>query len=497
MGIVRKQSTYSAIFTYIGFVFGALNALWLLPHFVSQDAYGLTRLMIDFAMFFSALSTLGSLNGLYKFNPFYRSYLMIEDNDLPFLTMIVCTVGSVLFIVCSLIFKNFLARKFGNNSPLFVAHYNLVIPFTLSYTCVMLLEGYCWVIQKTIISNFVKELFFRVTTTLLILLYILKVISLQQFFLLFSLSYIPSVVILAWLVFTNGNIKICTRISSATKRLYKRILLFVSFHFSGMLIAILPNTIDGIFIASLSADGLKNLAVYSIPKYLVSTMDVPQRSMTGITITLISEAWKSKDRRRILELYKKTSLNLLIIALGLFGLIYPNMDNLIRLLGNDYALAKEICLVAGVAKIIDMGMGMNAQILSLSKYWRFDFYTSASFIIVNIILDIVLIRRFGVLGAAYAGAIALMFYNMIRFFYLWRFFKMQPFTSKTISALVIGIAAIIIAYFIPYLGNKFVDGAMRCCLFTVLFSVPIIYFNISDDITNMYKTMLNKFIKKN
>ncbi|MDE1190700.1 MAG: polysaccharide biosynthesis C-terminal domain-containing protein [Arachidicoccus sp.] len=496
MGIVRKQSTYSTLLTYIGFLIGALNTLWLLPHYVSQDAFGLTRLMIDFALFFSALSTLGSLNGLYKFNPFYRAYLPPDDNDLPFLTLLACLSGSILFIIASLIFKDFLARKFGNNSPLFVANYKLVIPFTVSYTCIMLLEAYCWIIKKTVISNFVKELFFRLTTTILILLYACHVISLERFFALFSLSYIPSIIILAYLIFTNNNIILCTKISSVTKRLYKRILVFISFHFSGMLIAILPNTIDGIFIAGLSANGLESLAVYSIPKYLIATLEVPQRSMMGISVALISEAWKNRDKNKIAELYRKTSLNLLVIGIVLFGLIYVNIDNLVRFLGKDYVLIKQICLIAGIAKIIDMGMGMNAQILSLSKYWRFDFYTSASFIIVNIILDIFLIKMYGPIGAAYAGAIALIFYNLIRFFYLWKFFKMQPFTSKSLLAVILGLVAFFATYFIPYLNNIFTDTVVRTIVFCLLYIPGVLFFRISEDINASYRILINKLFHR-
>lgn len=496
MGIVRKQTAYSFVFTYIGFAIGAINTLWLFPHFFSREEFGLTRLMLDFAVFFSALSTLGSLNGLYKFNPFYRSYLGVEKNDLPFLSLMASLLGSILFIAGSLIFEGFLARKFGHNSPLFILHYRLVIPFTISYACVMMLEGFCWIIKKTIISNVVKELFFRITTSVLISLYIFKVISIDTFFRLYALSYVPAIIILAYVVFTNGGIGICARISYATKRLYKKILTFVSFHFSGMLITILPKTIDGILIAGLSSNGLANLAIYIIPNYLVTVMEVPQRSMLGIATTLIAEAWKNKDRKKIEELYHKTSLNLLIVGLGLFGIIYPNMDNLVRFLGPDYVLAKEIFLIAGIAKLVDLGMGMNAQILSLSKYWRYDFYTSAVFIVVNIILDFFLIKKYGLMGAAYGGAIALIFYNLMRCFYLWRLLKMQPFTSKTIATIAFAMIAIFAAFSLPILKHLFMDGVLRSFIFAIIFVPAIIYFNISEDITAYYKTMLNKISSK-
>lgn len=495
MGIVRRQSTYSTIFTYLGFAIGAVNTVLLFPSFFSKEEFGLTRIMIDFSLFFSALSTMGSLNALYKFNPFYKDFLPKGKNDLPFLTLLVNVLGCVLFLIASIVFEPYLERKFGNNSPLFVAHYRLVIPFTISYTFLMLLEAYCWVIKKTIISNLVKELFYRLTTTVFILMYILHWISLDLFFILFAYSYVPALIVLIFVIYKNGGLTICAKVSRATKRLYKKILVFVTYHYSGLLIGVLPRTVDGLLIAGMTDKGLENLAVYSIPVYLASIMDVPYRSMQGITTTLIAEAWKNKDMKKIAELYHKTSINLLVFGLAIFGLLLPNLDNLVRF-NPDYSMAKAIFIVAGLAKIIDLGMGMNAQILLLSKYWKIDFYSSVFFIVINIVLDFFMIRRFGVMGAAYGTAIALIFYNLIRFSYLWWLFKLQPFDRKTLYVLVIAGAALLITWQIPFMGNLYVDTILRCAVFALLYGPAVLYFNISEDISAMYKGVVQKIRHK-
>ncbi|ANI88408.1 hypothetical protein A9P82_03275 [Arachidicoccus ginsenosidimutans] len=496
MGIVRKQSTYSTIFIYIGFAIGAVNMLVLLPK-LPQDASGLTRMVNEVALVFSGFATLGSLNVLYKFYPFYRSYLKPEKNDLPFLTLTANLIGCILFILVSIFFKGFIQRKFGESSPLFVAHYHLIVPYTISYLCLMLLESFCWIIRKTIISNIARELIFRLTSSVLILLYIFKIISLNTFFELFSFSYVPSLIVLLYCIFKNGTIKICTQVSSATKRLYKRMLVFMSVHYSGALISIIPNAIDGIFIAGIAKNGLETLFVYTMAVYLVSVIEVPQRTIIAITTPLIGEAWKNKDKGKIAELYQKTSLNLLILGLALFSIIELNIDNLIRFEGSSYALIKPVFLIIGMGKLIDLGMGMNAQILGLSKYWRFDFYTSASFIAVNVLLDFFMIKTFGPIGAAYGRSIALVFYNLMRFFYLWKLYNLQPFSSKTLMTLVFGAIALIVAYIIPYVGNMFVDVTVRTTVFLLLYIPLILRFKVSEDINAMYKTALNKFLKKN
>ena len=224
-------------------------------------------------------------------------------------------------------------------------------------------------------------------------------------------------------------------------------------------------------------------------------MDVPFRSMVGITTTLIAEAWKNKDLPKIAELYRKTSINLLVFGLAIFGLLMPNLDNLVRF-NPEYSLAKAIFIIAGLAKIIDLGMGMNAQILLLSKYWKMDFYSSVCFIIINIVLDFFMIRHYGVMGAAYGSAIALICYNLIRFTYLWWLFKLQPFNRKTLFVLLIAAAAIFLTWQIPYIGNLYADTLLRSAVFTLLYGPAVLYFNISDDITAMYKGAVKKILRK-
>jgi len=359
--------------------------------------------------------------------------------------------------------------------------------------CLIVLEAFCWTIKKTIITNVAREIVFRIVNSVIILLYIFKVISVETFLRLLSISYLPSVLILLYVILKDGTIKICTVISRVTQRLYTKILTFISFHFTGILISIIPPAIDNVMIAGLSSGGLSNVWIYTIPVYLVSIMEVPFRSMAGITTALIAEAWKNKDKEKIEELYKKTSLNLLIIGAALFGILLLNMDNLARFLGPGYELLKILFLIKGIAKLIDLGAGMNAQILSLSQYWRFDFYTSAAFISVNVVLDFVLIKIFGVIGAAYGSGIALVFYNFARFFYLWKFYGLQPFSSKTLATLAIGAIAFFAAYFIPYTKNIFLDIAVRTITFGLLFAVPVLYFRISEDINVLFQTAIRQF----
>jgi O-antigen/teichoic acid export membrane protein len=495
MGIIRKQSIYSSLFIYLGFLIGAINVLILFPdqRFFTPQQFGLTRLLIDVSLLFATLCTIGSIPATIKFFPFYKSYLKEKENDLPALTIGTTLVGCLLFIAFASFFKDFIIRKFGSNSPLFVSHYHLIYPLTITFAFFMLFESYAWVARKTIASNFLKELLFRIITTILILLRIFNIIDIEDFLILFSCVYLPSTMILLLIIARSGSFSLNFSISHVTKRLYKRILRFALLLFSGAVLNVLSRTIDIIIIASQSPGGLTDAAIFTIPTYLVTIMDVPQRSIISIATPIISEAWKDRNLAKIREIYQKTSLNLLIIGLALGGAIYLNMDNAVRFLGDTYQPIKAIVLVMGIAKLIDLGTGLNSTILLLSKYWRIDFITNMCFVAMAIPLNYFLIRSFGVMGAAYANFISLTIFNLIRLFYIYKLFKLQPFSSGTVASVLMGLSLItLIHYLLPFWGNLYADSALRTVIYLVAFTAVIVQFKISPDINELVTIFLQK-----
>jgi O-antigen/teichoic acid export membrane protein len=278
--------------------------------------------------------------------------------------------------------------------------------------------------------------------------------------------------------------------------LYEKIVAFGLFIFSGTVLNVVSRTVDVIIISSQSTAGLKDTAVFVTATYLITLMEVPQRSIVSIATPIIAEAWKDRNISKIMWLYQKTSLNLLIIGLAIWGCILLNMDNAIKFLGSTYAPMKEIVVIMGIAKLIDLGTGLNSQILLLSKFWKIDFITNTLFVVMSIPLNYILINEYGVIGSAFANLIALSLFNFIRFFYIWKLFKLQPFTAQTFYALLIALVCIAVLYFIPSIPNIFIDVFVRSVLFLICFATAILSFKISADINSLYNLGLEKLKAK-
>jgi O-antigen/teichoic acid export membrane protein len=501
MGTIQKQSVNSSLFILLGFIIGAINILVLFPGFFTQSEIGLTRAMIDISLTLSVLCTLGSIPVIYKFFPFYNDYTGPDNNDLPMITAIVSTIGFTITCLVGYFARDFIIRKLGK-SPEFASFFYTVYPYTFFLLLFIWLEAFSWCLKKTALPNFLRETAIRIITTILIILYALKIIDLKLFINLFSLIYLLPALFLLITLIQSGKWKFnLIPLSSVTKRLRKRMFTFGMFLFGAQFLNVLARTNDTFLVIGLR--GLAETGIFSIALYVSAAMEIPQRSITSISIPILAEAWKNKDMRRISSIYSKSISNLLVIALGMFGLIWLNIHNLVNFLNHlaskgsgDYQIISSLVFVMGLSKVLDLSTGVNGQIIGTSNYWRFDFYTNVFYTVLSIPLNFVLIKYFGLMGLAYSNLIALSLYNVSRYIFLFKKFGMQPYQLKHLAVLLICLSIYWGIHYVPQSPNLYLDILVRSSLFIFLFA-PIVYFSkVAPDLMNIVEDRI-RFIRGN
>jgi O-antigen/teichoic acid export membrane protein len=498
MTTIRRQSIFSLIFIYAGFLIGAFNVLYLFPKYFTPAEFGLTRLLLELAILLSTLCTAGMVPVSIKFFPFHKRYLPEKKNDLLFVTLTVTIIGIALMMIALPMLKPVIIRKFGYRSPLFVENYELLYPLTIGMALFSLFEGYAWIIRKTILSNFLKEFLFRFLTTVLILGWIIGMIKgFPQFAQLFSFTYIPPLLILIYYIRKSREFPLHPQISPVTNKLTGKMAGFGLAFFASSTLNALAKTNDSIILASQSTQGLTDTAVFNIATYLITLMEVPQRSLTSAATPQIAIAWKDRNMARLTSIYQKTALNLLIIGMGLISLIWLNIDELVIILGPTYAPIASLILILGLAKIIDMGTGMNSQILMLSKHWKIDLFSNMFFVVISLALNYVLTRKLGVRGPAYGGLIAIIFFNLIRFVAIWKIYHLQPFSWNNAKVLVIAFICILIAWLIPDTNNLYLNILLPSAAFVILFASTILKMKISTDMNELLSNVSKRFFKFN
>ncbi len=493
MGIIQKQGTRSSIFLLIGFCIGGVNLLILFPKIFTQEEIGLTRAIIDTATVLSMLATLGTSPVIYKFFPFYKSNTTKNNNDLPFITGLVCLLGFLLICVTGFIFKDFIIRKLGK-APLFGEYFYLVYPYTFLMLAFSWMEAFGWALKKTVTTNFLKETLVRILTTLFILFVWVGFIDKHTFIQLFSTLYLLPVLILFIVLINTREWKFNFKISRVTQKFKGKMATFGMFVFGATFLGVASRTVDSFMIIGIK--GLEKTAIFTIASYLVAFMDLPARSLTSIATPILSESWKAKNYTNILNIYKKSTITLLVTGLFIYFMVLLNINNLVGFLSEDWAEVPMVVLIMGLAKLIDLGTGVNGQIIGTSINWKFDFYTNVLLTLMAFPLNFFMITYFGIIGAAFSNLIAISIYNAVRFGFIYKKYGWQPYGFEHLKVLLVGLILFIGVYAIPFIVNIYVDSIFRAVLFAGLFIPAMFRMNVSEDFNSTAKNMLNSLFRK-
>jgi O-antigen/teichoic acid export membrane protein len=487
MSQIRKQSIISSVVVYIGFAIGFLNTyLFTREGGFTQAEYGLTGIFMAIANIMYSVANLGMAAYINKFYPYYNDNLPKKKNDMLSWALLVSLVGFCLVVIAGLLFKDLVIRKYGTNSPDLVKYYYYVFPFGLGLTLFTILEAYSWQLKKSVLTNFLREIQFRLLTTLLIILSFTGVIaSFDLFIKIYSFTFLAiAFILLGYLAFTK-HISFAFSVSKVSKKFFKKIIALISFVYGGSLVFTVSMVIDTIIIAAVLPDGLAMAGVYTLAQNIASLIQAPQRGVISSSIGPLSKAWKDKDMAKISRIYHSSSINQLLFSVGMFALIWLNFDDAVLNfhLQHRYLEAAWVFFFIGLMRIVDMGTGVNSQIIGTSTLWRFDFVTGIILLSITLPLNYILTKYYyGVTGPAIANLITFSIYNAIRYVFLIKKFNLQPFSVKTLYTIILGIALFYCCHFLFQSMHGFWGMVWRSITFLILYIAGAKLLSLSPDI---------------
>jgi O-antigen/teichoic acid export membrane protein len=94
------------------------------------------------------------------------------------------------------------------------------------------------------------------------------------------------------------------------------------------------------------------------------------------------------------------------------------------------------------------------------------------------VLNVLLIPRFGIEGAAIATGLASTLFNLMKFFYIWKKFGMQPYDKRTLETVLIIAISLLAGFFIPVPHNAWLAILERGSLIALIYGGLTLAFGI-------------------
>lgn len=482
MGIVQKASIKLTAVIYLGAALGYFNKVLLFTNFLSPTQVGLAGILTNVAILYAQFATLGMPTVSNRFFPFFMNKEK-RHHGFFFWGNVIVFAGFLLTTLLFLVFRPIIIRQYIDNSPLLVDYYYYLIPFAFATVYFQYFESYLRALLKTVVPTFLNEVFSKILVSVCIALYALKWINFHQFVIIYVVSnLVITFTLLVYIIFLKQFFILPER-SRMYKRLFKPILLYGTFTILSTLGGGILVNVDNLMIASKL--NLAQAGIYTTIFLMATGLSLPYRSIQKITYPLVGRFWKNRDMAAVLDLYRKTTLVMMITGGGLFLLFWGNINYIFRFIPKEYSVAKFSFLLLCIGKYIDMTTGLNGIILVTSKKYKYDLYFLLLLVVLTIILNLLLIPLYGITGAALAAVIGLTFQNFLRLMFVWYNFKMQPFTMNCLWILLIAAGTLGIVHLIPFLFNKYISICINSFVISVIYMGLILFLRLSPEINNM------------
>jgi O-antigen/teichoic acid export membrane protein len=147
--------------------------------------------------------------------------------------------------------------------------------------------------------------------------------------------------------------------------------------------------------------------------------------------------------------------------------------------------------------IIELGTGVNGQIIGTSTHWRVELWTSLLLTLMIIPLSYTLTNKYGLIGPAYANLVSFSVYNFIRYYFLWKKFNLQPFTFKTLELLIMATATyFLVDVCFSGLKESWFGLLGSCAMYGLIYAGWIYKRKLSPDVHQLLETLENRLRRK-
>ena len=115
--------------------------------------------------------------------------------------------------------------------------------------------------------------------------------------------------------------------------------------------------------------------------------------------------------------------------------------------------------ILGANVLFNMATGFNSEIISYSKYFRFNIISVLVLVVLNISLNVYFLTQtnLGIIGVAFASLIAMTLFNSFKLYFIYSKFGILPFDKKYAQLFFVILVITSAIYFLPEFSNHFVN----------------------------------------
>lgn len=216
----------------------------------------------------------------------------------------------------------------------------------------------------------------------------------------------------------------------------------------------------------------KDVGIYNAAAIMSAQMAIFLTSFNAIFSPTIADLYNQGNMDQLNKLLKTITKWIFALTIPTFLVLISFPRQIMGLFGMNFKVGGSVLIVLGLAQIVNASVGSVGFMLIMTGKQKLEFLNNVVLCGVNIFLNIILIPRYGILGAAIAMGISIALVNLARLLEVYYLHRIHPYKFSYWKPITAGVTAIfsfiILRQFIRFTGWAWLMGAILLVIFYVM-----------------------------
>ena len=181
----------------------------------------------------------------------------------------------------------------------------------------------------------------------------------------------------------------------------------------------------------------REIGIFTVSFKVAFTLTIIFHALNSILAPFIAEVYAEENMNKLAYQFKAVTRWILMLTLPITLVMFLEASDIMSVLKPEYVAGTPILQMLTLSHLVSVAVGPVALILTMTRYARLNLIDLFLTLVLSLVLDFALIPKYGAYGAAVAGAVAVVFLNILRLIQVYVIFGIQPYnwhTLKTIAA---------------------------------------------------------------
>lgn len=270
----------------------------------------------------------------------------------------------------------------------------------------------------------------------------------------------------------------------------KEVLLYSLPLFMSSIIGILLRQTDILMLGYITNE--EAVAVYKISVQLCSIIPFINKITGTFFGPMISSLYHSGNKEDMKHTYRIITKWTFTVGLMIFlGIVFFG-ESALHLFGREFIYGHTALILVAVGNLAKVITGQSGSMNSMTGHTKVNLVTSVVTFVINVVLNLILIPKHGIIGAAIATLVSSIIGNFTSLIYLYITQKIQPYDITYLKPIVAGGVSYTVIYFInrAIMWEGVTDILIKGCIYVAVFAGSILLMKVDEDDKTILRSMI-------